>query len=134
MTERRWPLPLVTGAAAAALGVVCHGLHLALVFYGLLGWLVPSAPWLVAHLIFIPALIAVWWLNRGVCPLNNVESLLTTGRWRNPGNAEEGSFIVTVVERYLGLQPTQVMMDRITYGLMSLVWVLSWLHLGFLGE
>ena len=105
---------------------------MALVFYALLGWLVPSAPWLIAHLIFIPALIAVWVVNRGTCPLNNVESRLTTGKWRDPENREEGSFIVTVVERYLGLQPTQRQMDFITYALMALVWLASLIHLWLL--
>jgi hypothetical protein len=132
VTKQHWRVPLVTGEAAGALRVFCHGLHMALVFYGLLGWIVPNASWLVAHLIFIPGLITVWVLNNGVCPLNNLESLLTSGRWRNPDNAEEGSFLVVIVERYLGLQPTQGLMDRITYGLMALVWALSWLHLGML--
>jgi hypothetical protein len=132
VTKQHWRVPLVTGEAAGALRVFCHGLHMALVFYGLLGWIVPNASWLVTHLIFIPGLITVWVLNNGVCPLNNLESLLTSGRWRNPDNAEEGSFLLVIVERYLGLQPTQGLMDRITYGLMALVWALSWLHLGML--
>jgi hypothetical protein len=125
-------LPLVTGQAANALRVFCHGLHMALVFYGLFGWVVPSVPWLIAHLIFIPGLVVVWIANNGVCPLNNIETLLTTGRWRDHDNREEGSFLVTVVARYLGVHPTQAMMDRITYALMAVVWGLSWLHLSIL--
>lgn len=132
MNETRWRLPLVTGEAAGALRVFCHGLHMALVFYGLFGWLIPSAPWLIAHLVFIPGLIVVWVANKGICPLNNLETLMTSGRWRDPGNAEEGSFLVVIVERYLGLRPTQGLMDRVTYGLMAFVWMLSWLHLGML--
>lgn len=132
MTKPAWRLPLVTGEAAGALRVFCHGLHMALVFYGLFGWVVPSTPWLTAHLVFIPALVIVWVANQGVCPLNNIENLLTTGSWRNPDNREEGSFLVTIVERYLGLNPSQGLMDRITYGLMAFVWGLSWLHLGML--
>jgi hypothetical protein len=124
--------PLLTGRAAELMRVVCHGLHMALVFYALLGWLVPSTTWLIAHIVYMPALIVVWMLNKGVCPLNNVESWFTTGRWRNPENAEEGSFLVRIVERYLNLYPTQRVMDAITYGLMALVWALSWLHLGYL--
>lgn len=125
----RWQIPLVTGEAAGALRVFCHGLHMALVFYGLFGWVVPNTNWLIAHLIFIPALVAVWRMNDGVCPLNNLESLLTTGVWRNPANTEEGSFLRVIVERYLKLEPSQELMDQITYGLMAFVWVLSWLHL-----
>ena len=102
---------------------------MALVFYALLGWLIPNTSWLVAHLIYMPTLVVIWVLNKGVCPLNNIESRLTTGRWRNPENAEQGSFLVTIVERYLNLHPTQRQMDAITYALMALVWVLSWIHL-----
>jgi hypothetical protein len=126
--------PLLTGKSADAMRIFCHGLHIALVFYALLGWLVPSVPWLIAHLVYMPALVIVWVLNKGVCPLNNIESRLTTGRWRNADNAEEGSFLVTVVERYLNLHPTQRQMDLVTYALMALVWALSWVHLGALQD
>lgn len=132
MGAPREPRPLVTGEAATALRIFCHGVHMALVFYALFGWLIPSTPWLLAHLVFIPALIAVWLTNKGACPLNNIETWMATGTWRNPNNAEEGSFLVTVVERYLKVHPTQRLMDRITYGLMVLVWALSWVHLRLL--
>ena len=125
--------PLLTGRSAAALRAFCHWLHIALVFFALLGWVVPSAPWLLAHLAFIPGLVGVWLVNRGSCPLNNIETWLTTGQWRNADNAEEGSFLVTLVERYLGLHPTQLLMDRITYGLMALASIVSWVHLWLLG-
>lgn len=111
------------------LRVFCHALHMALVFFGLFGWLIPSEPWLIAHLIFIPGLIAVWRMNDGVCPLNNLEARLTTGFWRNPTNEEEGAFLRVIVERYLMLRPTQEQMDQITYGIMGVAWFLSWIHL-----
>lgn len=133
MKVRHEAKPLVTGTAAALLSTFCHALHVALVFFGLLGWLIPSAPWLIAHLVFIPGLIVIWAMNQGVCPLNNLESRLTTGRWRNPDNAEEGSFLVTIVERYLKLHPSQRTMDRMTYALMAAVWAMSWIHLSNLG-
>ena len=129
MTAQNEAKPLITGRAANALQTLCHTLHMALVFYALLGWLIPNTSWLVAHLIYMPTLVVIWVLNKGVCPLNNIESRLTTGRWRNPENAEQGSFLVTIVERYLNLHPTQRQMDAITYALMALVWVLSWIHL-----
>jgi hypothetical protein len=71
--------PILTGAAARGVSLALHAHHVALVFYGLLGWLVPSEPWLIAHLVFIPGLIAVWYVNNGVCPLNNLEARLLTG-------------------------------------------------------
>ncbi|MBI1213039.1 MAG: hypothetical protein GC190_16370 [Alphaproteobacteria bacterium] len=103
-----------------------------LVFYGLLGWLVPSRPWLVAHLAFIPGLIAVWYVNRGVCPLNNLEARLLTGTWHDPSNVEEGGFLRAIVIRYLKVEPSQAQMDTITYAIMGFVWLLSWAHLALL--
>ena len=120
---------IVGGAAAVGLRVACHAFHMLLVFYGLLGWLIPSEPWLIAHLTFIPGLLAVWRVNDGVCPLNNLESFLTTGVWRNSANPEEGSFIRAVVARYLTLEPTQKQMDTVTYAIVAAVWLLSCLHL-----
>lgn len=102
---------------------------MALVIYALVGWIIPSEPWLMAHLIFIPGLITVWRMNDGACPLNNLETYLTMGVWRNRANAEEGAFLKTIVERYLNLTPTQALMDQITYGLMLTVWLLSLAHL-----
>ena len=87
----------------------------------------------IAHLAFIPALVVVWLTNKGVCPLNNLETWLTSGRWRNPDNVEEGSFLVTIVERYLKIHPNQRTMDGITYSLMALVWLFSWAHLALMG-
>jgi hypothetical protein len=126
--------PLLTGAAASGTRLFLHGLHMVLVFYGLLGWLIPSEPWLIAHLIFIPGLIAVWRLNDGVCPLNNLEARLLTGTWRNADNTEEGGFLRAIVIRYLKLEPTQAQMDTVTYGLMAFVWLLSGLHLALLSS
>lgn len=123
--------PLVTGVAASALRTFCHALHMLLVVFGIFGWLIPNEPWLMAHLIFIPGLIAVWRANDGVCPLNNLETYLTTGTWRNPANAEEGAFLKTIVERYLKLTPSQAQMDQITYGVMGGAWLLSFAHLMF---
>ena len=123
------PDPIVTGLAASIMRVACHALHVALVFYGLLGWLVPDAGWLIAHLIFLPGLAIVWLFNDGVCPLNNLEAYLTTGAWRDDANPEEGAFLRMIVERYLGLHPTQSQMNAVTYGVMALAWVLSAGHL-----
>ena len=102
---------------------------MALVFFGLLGWLIPQAHWLIAPLLFIPGLLLVWLVNDNACPLNNLETWLTTGRWRDRANVEEGGFLRSVVARYLGLELSERVMNRIIYGMMALVWVFSWAHL-----
>jgi hypothetical protein len=121
--------PLLTGKTALRTRSACHGLHMALVFFGLLGWIVPQTHWLIAHLIFIPGLLLTWQLNQCACPINNLETWLTTGRWRNPSNAEEGGFLRGVAARYLDLELSEATMNRIIYIAMVAVWGLSGLHL-----
>lgn len=128
------PRPWVSGGAARALHSACHGHHLALMFFALLGWAAPLSAVLWAHVAFIPTLLAIWRMNGDSCPLNNMESLLTTGRWRNESNTEEGAFVLTIVNNYLGLSPTPAQMNRVIYGVMALVWVLALAHLGLRGS
>ena len=133
MPESSRPEPVITGPAAVALSRTCHTIHVALVVFVLAGWLFPVRQILVAHLMFVPALIVTWLLNRNTCPLNNLESRLLTGVWRNEENREEGSFLLVLVENYLRMHPTQRTMDAITYALMAFCWVLSICHLWLLG-
>jgi|JI9StandDraft_2_1071091.scaffolds.fasta_scaffold20296_3 hypothetical protein len=128
MPENSRPRPLITGRAASTLTGLCHYLHTALVIFVLVGWLVPVADILLVHLAFVPMLVVTWLLNANTCPLNNIESRLTKGVWRDPENREEGSFLVVLVEKYLGLHPTQGLMDTITYLLMGAAWLLSLGH------
>lgn len=129
MPESSRPRVLVTGAAARALSVSCHYLHIGIMLFILLGWVVPVDGALMAHLALVPSLLLIWYFNGCSCPLNNVESYLLKGVWRDPDNREEGSFLVVLVEQYLGMQPSQRQMDMITYLIMAMAWLLSALHL-----
>jgi hypothetical protein len=119
----------VTGGAAQALSVSCHYLHMGIMLFILLGWMFPVDSLLMVHLALVPSLLVIWYVNGCSCPLNNIESYLLKGMWRDPDNREEGSFLVVVVERYLGIQPAQRQMDLLTYLIMALAWVFSALHL-----
>ena len=133
MPESSRPEPVITGPAAAILSRACHIIHVALVVFVLAGWLIPIRQVVITHLAFVPVLILTWLLNRNTCPLNNLESRLLTGVWRNEENREEGSFLLVLVESYLRLHPTQRTMDAITYALMAFCWLLSVGHLSLLG-
>lgn len=133
MPESSRPEPVITGRTAVLFSRTCHVIHVALVAFVLTGWLIPLRDVLVAHLVFVPALILTWLLNRNTCPLNNLESRLLRGVWRNEENREEGSFLLVLVESYLHLHPTQRAMDAITYALMGFCWLLSVGHLSLLG-
>ncbi len=134
MPESSKPRALVTGGAARALSWSCHNLHLAILVFIILGWVVPVSAVLWAHVVLVPLILGIWYLNDCSCPLNNIESYLLKGLWRDPDNREEGSFVVVVVEQYLGMQPTQKQMDMITYGIMGLAWALSGVHLWLRAE
>ena len=131
MPESSRPRVILTGTLARLLTTFCHALHMALVIFVLVGWLIPVTTLLQLHIAFVPLLVVTWALNGNSCPLNNMETLLTKGVWRDDTNREEGSFLVVVVEKYLGLHPTQRQMDLVTYALMAVAWALSLAHLSF---
>lgn len=131
MPESSRPRVLVSGAPARLLSTACHSLHLGFVVFVLVGWLVPVTSILQLHIAFVPLLVVTWALNENSCPLNNIETWLTKGAWRDDTNREEGSFLVVAVETYLKLHPTQRQMDMITYALMAVAWTLSLVHLSF---
>lgn len=100
-----------------------------LVAYAALGWLFPSRTGLIVYLAYIPAMFLQWRFNQGSCVLNNIESLIRSGRWRNPSNREEGAFLKTLVEDVTGLSPTKAQMSLVIYCLISLFWFLGFGHL-----
>jgi hypothetical protein len=112
-----------------ALGWVCFVLHLALVAYAALGWALPWRPALIFYLCYIPAMFLQWQFNAGSCVLNNVETLLRTGRWRNPENREEGAFIKTLLEDLTGLSPSKRQMNAFIYCIIGVFWFLGAGHL-----
>lgn len=68
------------------------------------GWTFLDGGWLLAYLIFLPAMIIQWRLNQDTCIINNIESWLTTGSWRNEENEEEGACVKTTIERVIGVE------------------------------
>jgi len=114
-----------------ALGWACFLLHLALVFFALLGWLMPWRAGLIFYLCYIPAMFLTWQFNEGSCILNNLENLVRLGRWRNPKNREEGAFLKTLVEDLTGLELTKRLMNAVIYCLISIFWLLGAGHLAW---
>ena len=66
-----------------ALGQVCFLLHFLPLIYIVTGWLSPWRGALIFYLAFLPAIFLQWKLNNSTCVLNNIESLIRTGRWRS---------------------------------------------------
>jgi hypothetical protein len=71
-----------------------------------------------------------WIINRRSCLINNIETWLRTGRWRDPVvNPEEGRFLETLCDRLFALRPDPGAMDRMSYVVVVLLWLLGLGHL-----
>ena len=113
-----------------ALGWTCFLVHIAALGYVVLGWIMPARAGLLFYLIFLPAMILHWKLNRDACILNNVENWLRFRRWRAPEtNREEGAWLRTLLADTTGIALSRGQMDRVIYGAMGLCWLLALLRL-----
>lgn len=105
-----------------ALGQACFILHFLPLIYIVTGWLAPWRAALIVYLAFLPAIFLQWKLNRGACVLNNIESLIRTGRWRNPKNREEGAWLRTLVNDKTGWNISRFGMDVFIHSTLALLW------------
>lgn len=110
-----------------ALGWGCFLFHVAVLIFIVTGW--AMRPVLIFYLVFLPAMVLQWRLNKGACVLNNLESLIRTGRWRNPANLEEGAWMRTLVHSATGLSFTVAHLDLIIYAVVAVLWGMGLWHL-----
>jgi hypothetical protein len=106
-----------------------RALHYAILGWGVLGWAIPHQGMLIMYLVAMPAIALQWQLNRNTCVLNNIESWLATGRWRDETDSGQGGFIAGLFERATGWRPSPRMTDLIAYGLLGAFWILAAAHL-----
>jgi hypothetical protein len=113
-----------------ALGNFCFYLHLVILVFIVLGWMLPGRGLLIFYLVFLPAVILHWKLNADACVLNNLESWMRHGRWRAPDrNPEEGAWLRTLLKSWTGVALSRGWMDLIIHGAMAIFWLLAWRHL-----
>jgi len=122
-----------TAAAAPAprdlLGNFCFYFHFAIMIYIVLGWAIPATAALAFYLVFLPGVALQWLVNKNACVLNNIESWLRTGGWRDPANREEGQWLLTLVKDVTGLEFTPGQMDAFTYCVLAALWLAGLSHL-----
>jgi hypothetical protein len=111
------------------LGRACFLLHFAVMVFIVTGWAIPVRSLLIFYLILVPAVAAQWQCNRNTCVLNNLESLIRNGRWRDPTNPEEGAWLLMLVRNVLGLRLRPAHMDGFIYGVLVLLWGLAIGHI-----
>jgi hypothetical protein len=114
------------GTRRDALGQICFLVHIIILLVVVLGWAWPEPHWLIAYLIFLPAMFLHWKLNRDACILNNLENWLRHRRWRAPEtNREEGAWLRTLLADATGITLTRARMDGVIYGTISLFWLVA---------
>lgn len=112
-----------------ALGQLCFALHLGIMVFIVCGWAIPQTGVLVLYLVFLPAVIVQWQLNKNSCVLNNMESLFRTGHWRDAANVEEGAWFAGLIRSVLRLDLNPRQLDVFVYAVMALFWGLGLNHL-----
>ena len=117
------------GPRADRLGLGLFLFHLGIGLYLLTGWIIASYEALAFYLLLLPLIALQWRLNQGSCIVNNFESLLRSGRWRDPESREEGAFLGMLWLWLLGTKAPPVLLDRISYGAVFALWTAGFMHL-----
>jgi hypothetical protein len=112
-----------------ALGQVCFILHFLPLIFIVSGWLSPWRGLLIFYLVFLPVIFVQWKFNKGTCVLNNIESLIRTGRWRNPSNREEGAWLRTLVNDKTGWNLSHTAMDIFINAMLVIFWCVGFARL-----
>ncbi len=110
------------------LGNFCFYLHFVVMIFVVLGWLVPWTPVLIFYLVLLPSMVAQWRFNKNSCVLNNTETWLRTGQWRDSRNVEEGAWLKTLAENVFGWKLVHWQVDAFTYSIVAILWLLGLGH------
>jgi hypothetical protein len=130
--ERR--LRPARGPRPDTLGLAFFLFHLAVCLYILSGWAVSSAPALMFYLVFLPVVAMQWMVNHSSCVINNLETFMRTGHWRDASNPEEGRFVSMILSWLFVAGPSRAQLDFLCYGTLFVLWLLAFAHLSILGE
>jgi len=110
------------------LRVALFGVHLALMAYVSLGWLIPSRSALFIYALLLPMIAMQWLLNGGASIVNNFENLLRTGAWNDTRNQFEGAFFKTFLDA-IGVPASQAQITTALCFLMLIFWIAAVCHM-----
>ena len=116
------------GPRRDGLGHSCLIFHLAVGAFVLAGWLISSTEALLFYLFLLPAMATQWAVNRGSCVINNIETWLRTGRWRDQENGEDGRYLAMLCDWFFVVRPDPVTLDLLSYSVILVLWVLGLDH------
>ena len=97
-------------------------IHVAIVVYVSLGWLITSRSALYFYTLLLPAIVLQWLLNGGCSIVNNFENLARVGRWDNPVNARRRAFFRLLLGA-IGIRARRAQITTALCSLMLIFWV-----------
>jgi|APSaa5957512535_1039671.scaffolds.fasta_scaffold561640_1 hypothetical protein len=105
---------MIRNTAAAVIGY----LHLAIVFFLLLGWLATNDLVLLIHFASVPLIMLQWKFNDGTCLLTNLEEWLSPTPKKK--DQQQGQLIKSILLKCMDELPTD---STIKKGLYSILWI-----------
>jgi hypothetical protein len=111
-----------------SLRVALFILHLAILGYVTLGWLIPSRVALLVYTMILPLIVIQWLLNGGASIVNNIENLVRVGQWNDARNPFEGTFFKTVLQA-IGVPASQAQITTVLCFLMLIFWISAICHM-----
>ena len=102
--------------------------HMAVGAFVLGGWLITSAEGLLFYLLLLPAMAIQWAVNQGSCVINNIETWLRTGRWRDQENGEDGRYLMMLCDWLFTTRPDPMALDLLSYSVVLVLWLLGLDH------
>jgi hypothetical protein len=97
-------------------------LHLAILAYVTLGWLIPSRVALLVYSLLLPLIAIQWLLNGGASIVNNIENLIRVRQWNDARNTFEGAFFKTLLQA-IGVPASQAQITTVLCFLMLIFWI-----------
>jgi len=111
-----------------SLRVTLFVLHLAILGYVALGWLIPSRVALYLYTLLLPLIVIQWVLNGGASIVNNIENLIRVRQWNDARNPFEGTFFKTLL-RAIGVPASQAQITTVLCFLMLIFWISAICHM-----
>jgi hypothetical protein len=96
--------------------------HLAIMGYVTLGWLIPSRVALYIYALLLPLIVMQWLLNGGASIVNNIENLIRVRQWSDARNPFEGAFFKTLLQA-IGVPASQAQITTVLCFLMLIFWI-----------
>ena len=110
------------------LRIALFGVHLAIIGYVSLGWLIPSRTGLFIYTLLLPMIAIQWLLNGGASIVNNIENLVRSGQWSDEQNRFEGAFFKTFLDA-IGVPASQAQITTVLCFLMLIFWIAAICHM-----